>query len=98
MVVFNMTYVKNTTVYKLKNSKNHPVYADKSDSRRKTVIVRGTLIGNFIIRTILGRFWYMLYYCRPTMDLYKKTLLKYCKETVKNRQLFAQPQNILVSK
>ena len=36
-----MTYVKNTTVYKLKNSKNYPVYKDKSDSRRNVVIVRG---------------------------------------------------------
>ena len=40
-----MTYVKNTTVHKLKkNSKNHPVHKDKSDSRRKVVIVRGTFI------------------------------------------------------
>ena len=39
-----MTYVKNTTVHKLKKSKNHPVYEDKSDSRRKVVIVRRTLI------------------------------------------------------
>ena len=44
MDVFNMMYVKNTTVYKLKNSKNHPVFEDRSDSRRKVVIVRGTLI------------------------------------------------------
>ena len=39
-----MTYVKNTTVHKLKNSKNHPVYEDKkdkSDFRRKVVIVTG---------------------------------------------------------
>ena len=79
MDVFNMTYVNNTTVHKLKNTKNHPVYKDKSDSRRKVVIVRGRLIWNFIIRTIVGRFWYMLYYYRPTMDLYKKTLLKYCE-------------------
>ena len=27
-----------------KNSKNHPVYEDKSDSRGKVVVVRGTLI------------------------------------------------------
>ena len=40
-----MTYVKNTTVHKLKeNSKKHSVYEDKSDTRRKVVIVRGTLI------------------------------------------------------
>ena len=39
-----MTYVKSTTVHKQKNSKNHPVYEDKSDSRRKVVVVRETLI------------------------------------------------------
>ena len=45
MDVFNMTYVKNTTVHKLKKKvKNYPVYEDKSDSRRKVVIVTGTLI------------------------------------------------------
>ena len=43
MDVFNMAYVKNATVPKLKkNIKNHLVYEDKSDSRRKVVIVRGT--------------------------------------------------------
>ena len=45
MNVFNMTYMKNTTVHKLKKTeKKHPVYEDKSDSRRKVVIVRGKLI------------------------------------------------------
>ena len=40
-----MTYVKNTTVHKLKkNSKNHPVYEDKRDSRKKVIIVTGILI------------------------------------------------------
>ena len=40
-----MTYMKNTTVHKLKkNSKKHPVCEDKSDSRKKVIIVRGTLI------------------------------------------------------
>ena len=57
MDVFNMTYVKNRTE---KTAKNHPVCEDKSDSGRKVIIVRRTLILNFIIRTILGRFWYML--------------------------------------
>ena len=86
MDVFNMTYVKNATVHKLKK---HPVYKDKSDSRRKVVIVRRTLISNFIIRTIFRRFWYMIYYCRPTIDPYKKTLLKYCEKTVKNSHIIA---------
>ena len=45
MDVFNMTYVKNTTVHKLKkHSKKYPVYEDKGDSRKKVVIVRQTLI------------------------------------------------------
>ena len=45
MDLFNMTYKKYTTVGKLKKpSKNHHVYEDKSDSRRKVVIVRRTLI------------------------------------------------------
>ena len=45
MDVFIMKSVKNTTVHKLKlYSKNHPVYEDKSDSKRKVVIVSGTLI------------------------------------------------------
>ena len=40
-----MTYMKNTTVHKLKKQKKkHPVYEDKSDSRRKVVLVRGKLI------------------------------------------------------
>ena len=78
MDVFNMTYVKNTTVYKLKKKQKSPCLRIL-DSRRKVVVVRGTSIGNFIIRTIFERFWYILYYCRPTMDLSKKTLLKYCE-------------------
>ena len=45
MDVFIMTYVKNKTVHKLKKTeKKHPVYEDKSDSRVKVLIVRGTLI------------------------------------------------------
>ena len=44
MDVCNMAYMKNTTVHKQKNSKNRPVYEDKSDSRKKMVIVRGTLM------------------------------------------------------
>ena len=78
MDVFYMTYVKNTTVHKLKKKtrKKHPVYEDKSGSRRKVVIVRGKLIGNFRIRIIFDKCWYILYYCGPTMDK-KKILLKY---------------------
>ena len=44
MDVFNMTYVKNSTVHKLRKKQKHHAYDDKSDSRRKVVIVRGTLI------------------------------------------------------
>ena len=64
MDVFNMTYVKNTTVHKLKKQQTPPpppVYEDKSDTRRKVVIVRGTLIENFRSRTVFDKFW--LYYC-----------------------------------
>ena len=40
-----MTYVQNATVHKLeKKQKKHPVYEDESGSRRKVVVVRGTLI------------------------------------------------------
>ena len=41
MDIFHMTYVKNATFHKLKK---HPVYEDKSDTRRKVIKVRGTLI------------------------------------------------------
>ena len=79
MDVFNKLYLKNTTIHKLekKNSKNYSVYEDKSDFRRKVVVVREALIRKCIIKTIFGKFWYMFYYCRPTMDLHKKSLLKY---------------------
>ena len=39
MDIFHMTYVKNTTFHKQKNSQKHPAYEDKSDTRRKVVIV-----------------------------------------------------------
>ena len=44
MDAFNITYVKNT-VHKLKKKtgKKHPVHEDTSDTRRKVIIVRGTL-------------------------------------------------------
>ena len=35
------------------------------------------------------KFRYMLYYCRPTMNLYKKTFLKYWEKTVNNRRINA---------
>ena len=44
MDVFPMTYVKNTTFHKLKKQQKHPVCEDKSNARRKVVIVGGTLI------------------------------------------------------
>ena len=45
MDVFHMTYVRNATFHKLKKkSQKHPVYEDKSDTRRKVIKVRGTLI------------------------------------------------------
>ena len=44
MDVFIMTYVKNTTGHKLKKTEKTSCFKDKNDSRRKVVIVRGTLI------------------------------------------------------
>ena len=44
MDVFHMTYVRNATFHKLKNSKKHPVFEDKSDTRRKVIKVRETHI------------------------------------------------------
>ena len=76
MNVFHMTYMRNTTFHKLKKQQKHPVYEDKSDTRRKVIKVRGTLIKNFMFITIYAKFLYMLYYCRPTMKFCKQTLLK----------------------
>ena len=39
-----MTYVKINCSQIGKKRKKHPVYKDKSETRRKVVIVRGTLI------------------------------------------------------
>ena len=39
-----MTYVKNELFTNWKRTRKHPVYKDKSETRRKVVIVRGTLI------------------------------------------------------
>ena len=44
MDVFHMTYVRNATFHKLKKQKKHPVYKDKSDTRKKVIKFRGTLI------------------------------------------------------
>ena len=43
---YNLFYRREkSTVHKLKKKrKKHPVYKDKSETRRKVVIVRGTLI------------------------------------------------------
>ena len=72
MDVFHMTYVRNATFHKLKKQQKHPVYEDKSDTRRKVIKGRGTLIRNFMFRTIFAKFRYMLYDSRPTMNIYKK--------------------------
>ena len=39
-----MTYVKNQMFTNGKRTQKHPVYKDKSETKRKVVIVRGTLI------------------------------------------------------
>ena len=51
-----MTYVKNQLFTNWKRTQKHPVYKDKSDTRRKVVLVRGTLMGNFMIRIIFHKF------------------------------------------
>ena len=43
MDVFPMTSVKNTSFVKPRKQQKHPVYEDKCDTRRKVIIVRGTL-------------------------------------------------------
>ena len=42
--VFNMTYVKNQLFTNWKRTQKKHVYKEKSETRRKMVIVRGTLI------------------------------------------------------
>ena len=44
MDAFHMTYMKNTTAHKLEKQKKHPVYKNKSDTRRKVIIIRRTPI------------------------------------------------------
>ena len=44
MGIFNMTYVKNTILHKLKKLQKNPIYEDRSDTRRKVVILRGKRI------------------------------------------------------
>ena len=39
-----MTYVKNQLFTSCERTQKHPVYKDKSEIRRKVVIVRGTLM------------------------------------------------------
>ena len=50
MDVFHMTYVRNATFHKLKKQQKHPVYEDKSDTRRKVVKVRGTLMQKLYVQ------------------------------------------------
>ena len=69
MDVFHMTYMENTTFHKLKK---HPVYKDKSDARRKVVIVREHLSETLCSEQFFSKFRYMLHYCWLTMNLYKK--------------------------
>ena len=39
-----MTYTKNQLFINWKRTQKHPVYKDKSDIRRKVLIVKGTVI------------------------------------------------------
>ena len=49
MDVFHMTYVRNATFHTKKLPKKHHVYEDKSDTRRKVVKVRKTLIWSYFL-------------------------------------------------
>ena len=71
-----MTYVKNTTFYKLKRTAKNTLFRkieerleESSNSKRNTYI-------KLYEQNIFAKFRYMLYYCRPTMDLCKKKLLE----------------------
>ena len=70
-------------IYTLKHEEQeqqkHPVYKDKSDIRRKLVIVRGTLYMKLYNQ---NNFWYILCFCRPTLDLQKDFLLKYWRKKI----------------
>ena len=53
-----MTYMKNTTVHKLKKQKHPVYYKDKNDARTKVVILRGTLMKLYNY----NNFWQILVY------------------------------------
>ena len=67
-----MTYVKNQLFTKQK----HPIYDDKSEARRKVVIVGRTLMRNFMIRIILDRFWCISYYHGPLQKNFARVFEK----------------------
>ena len=45
-----------STVHKLEKNAKTPCLRDKSETRRKVVIVKGTLIQNFMIKIIVHKF------------------------------------------
>ena len=51
-----MTYVKNQLFTNWKRTQKHPVYKDKSETGRKVLIGRGTLIRNFMIKKFFHKF------------------------------------------
>ena len=76
-----------------KISEKQPVFKDKSDNDKKVVIVRRTLMWNFMSTTIFCKFWRILFYCIPNSKVYKKTLVK----IVKNGQKLCTKSQLLTS-
>ena len=56
MDVFHMTYVRNATFHKQKNCRKHPVYRDKSDTRRKVINIKETLYKTLCSEQFLPNF------------------------------------------
>ena len=57
IIISNHVHEKyNRSQTEINRKKNHPVYEDKTINKRKVVLVRETLIGNFKIRTVLAKF------------------------------------------
>ena len=65
-------------------SEKQTIFKDKSDDNKKVVIVRKTLMVNFMSTTIFPKFWRIFCYCKPNRKVYKKTLVIFFKKMVKN--------------
>ena len=63
MDVFHMTYVRNATFHKLKKNSKKVILEEKLEEYLCETLCSEQFLPNFGI---------MLYYCRPTMNFYKK--------------------------